>query len=344
MQRYKYLDIARGIGLMLVIISHSSGLSPYLINFYIPLFFVLSGYVYKEGRSYGENVKRKAVRLLVPYFGYSALLFAFYAISGRSMEEMKLSLFGVFYSRFCLYRAQAPDNVYLFTIANGAMWYLTAFFVASLLYHLVVDRCLASRRFLVGCGIVLLAVTMALAYLPVLLPWSIDLIGVAVLFMLAGTLLGRAQFFEKKWNVPLVLLVLVGYVVLSTVNPGINMSLREYGAYGAPSVPLFVLIGLSGSMLCIWLGKLVQNFAVGRVLAYVGQNTIILLSLHILGLEIFEKIADKFVDTHALTGVWFAAYHAVRVVAVVCGCLILGKLFDGIKAAIRKRAKGESGL
>lgn len=75
MKRYKYLDVARGIGLMLVVISHSCGLNSYLINFYIPLFFVLSGYTYKSGRSYGENVIKKAKRLLVPYFGYSAVLF-----------------------------------------------------------------------------------------------------------------------------------------------------------------------------------------------------------------------------------------------------------------------------
>lgn len=342
MQRYKYLDIARGIGLMLVIISHSSGLSSYLINFYIPLFFVLSGYVYKPGRSYAKNVSRKAKRLLIPYFGYSALLFAFYALTGRSAEEMKLSLFGVFYSRFCLYPAAAEENVYLFTIANGAMWYLTAFFVAGLLYHLVVDRCLKSRGFLVGCLVLLAAVTMAFSFLPVLLPWSIDLIGAAVFFMLAGTLLGRAQFFEKKWNVPLIFVVLVGYIALSTVNPGINMSLREYGAYGAFSVPLFLAIGLGGSMLCIWLGKLIEKLAVGRAFSYIGQHTILLLSLHIFGLEMFERIAGRFMDPHALTGAGFAAYHAVRVVVVVCGLLIFGKLLELAKTEIGRHMKKEA--
>ena len=309
---------------MLVIISHSSGLSSYLINFYIPLFFVLSGYVYKPGRSYAGNVSRKAKRLLIPYFGYSALLFAFYALTGRSAEEMKLSLFGVFYSRFCLYPAAAEENVYLFTIANGAMWYLTAFFVAGLLYHLVADRCLKSRGFLVGCLVLLAVVTMAFSFLPVLLPWSIDLIGAAVFFMLAN------------FGVP------AGYIVLSTVNPGINMSLREYGAYGALSVPLFLAIGLGGSMLCIWLGKLIETFAAGRALAYIGQHTILLLSLHIFGLEMFERIAGRFMDPHALTGAGFAAYHAVRVIVVVCGLLILGKLIDLAKVKIGSRRKKEA--
>ncbi len=338
MKRYKYLDIARGIGLLLVIISHSCGLSSYLINYYIPLFFVVSGYIYKPGRSYGENIGRKAKRLLIPYFGYSAVLLAFYALMGRSMREMGESVFGVLYSRYCLYDTTThTDNVYLFTVANGAMWYLTAFFVTSLVYHLVIDRCLASRKFLLGCAAVLIAVTMALAELPVLLPWSLDIACVGALFMIVGTLLGRAEFFERKWNLTLVLGVLAAYLLLSYVNPGINMSIREFGIYGALSVPCFILIGIAGSVLCIWLGKLIERSIVGRAMAYIGQNTIVLLAFHILGLELFEAVAAKFVSipapgsTTASGILWFTVYHAVRITASVCGCLVLGKLLDLVR-------------
>ncbi len=156
MKHFRYLDIARGIGLLLVIISHSCGLSPYLINYYIPLFFVVSGYLYKEGRSYGENIRHKAKRLLIPYFGYSAVLLAFYAATGRSLAETKDSAFGILYSRYCLYdTTMYEDNVFLFTVANGAMWYLTAYFSASLVYHLVADRCIAGKKvrgLLRGCS------------------------------------------------------------------------------------------------------------------------------------------------------------------------------------------------
>ena len=136
MKHWKYLDVARGIGLLLVIISHSCGLSPYLINYYIPLFFVVSGYLYKPGRSYGENVVHKAKRLLVPYFGYSALLLVFYRAIGRTWQETGRSALGVLYSRYCLFDTTThQDNVFLFTVANGAMWYLTAFFGGAYRAH-----------------------------------------------------------------------------------------------------------------------------------------------------------------------------------------------------------------
>lgn len=340
MKHLKHLDVARGVGLLLVIISHSCGLSSYLINYYIPLFFVVSGYIYKEGRGYQENIIRKAKRLLIPYFGYSAVLLVFYAVTGRTFEETRASAFGVLYSRYCLYdTTMYQDNVYLFTVANGAMWYLTAFFVTSLVYHLVIDRCLANRKFLGGCLVALTVITMALAELPILLPWSIDIACVGALFMIVGTLLGNGEFFEKKWNIPLVVGTLVIYMLLSTINPGINMSVREYGKYGALSVPFFILIGITGSVLCIWLGKMIQNNIVGRLMAYIGQNTIILLAFHILGLEVFEMIAGKIIDIGALSGGTFVLYHTIRIATSVCGCLVLGKIVERMKSVLHRKSR-----
>ena len=68
MRRYPYIDVARGIGMVLVVAGHAMGISMYLTCFFMQLFFVLSGYVYRQGKSYKQNMKRKTERLLVPYF------------------------------------------------------------------------------------------------------------------------------------------------------------------------------------------------------------------------------------------------------------------------------------
>lgn len=330
--RYRYLDIARGLGIMLVIISHAHGLSSYLINYYIPIFFIISGFTYCSGRSYGENVGKKAKRLLIPYFVYSFVLLGIYMILGRSMEETKFSLFGILYSRFCLYDMSThTDNVFLFTIANGAMWYLTAFFVTGLVFHAVADFALKNKKNLVLVLAALTVVTMALAELPILLPWSIDIACVGTIFMLAGKLLAQSGFFEKEGKLWRFACIFVAYMLLSYVNPGINMSVREYGVYERYSVPLFILIGISGSMLCIWVAQLIENTVLGRVVEYIGKNTIILMAFHIFGLEVFEMIAGRFVDVGALSGLTKLLYVVVRVTASVCGCLALGKAITWIK-------------
>lgn len=68
----------------------------------------------------------------------------------------------------------------------------------------------------------------------------------------------ESTVLRKKWNIPLIAAVFVIYILTSCLDPGINMSIREYGIYGAFSVPFFIIVGLTGSLLCIWFGKLIE--------------------------------------------------------------------------------------
>ena len=337
---YQYLDLARGIGILLVMISHAHGLSGYLINYYIPIFFIISGFTYHSGNSYGQNIKKKAKRLLIPYFIYSAMLVFVYILMGRSMQETKFSLLGVLYSRFCLYDMSThSSNVFLFTVANGAMWYLTAFFVTSLVFYAVADFALTNKKNNVIVLTILTVFTMALAELPILLPWSIDIAGVGTIFMLVGKMLADSNVYEKKAKAWMVLGTFGLYMVLSYLNPGINMSVREYGIYQRWSVPIFIVIGITGSMLCIWFAQLIQNTTIGKMIGYIGENTIILLAFHILGLEIFEKIALKFINVQELTGGREFVYVVVRVGISVCGCLVFGRIMTLLKQRMMATVK-----
>ena len=67
MRRYPYIDVARGIGMVLVVAGHAMGISMYLTCFFMQLFFVLSGYVYRQGKSYKQNMN--------VVFGYRDIVF-----------------------------------------------------------------------------------------------------------------------------------------------------------------------------------------------------------------------------------------------------------------------------
>ena len=60
--------------------------------------------------------------------------------------------------------------------------------------------------------------------------------------------------------------------VLAKVNPGINISVRSYGNYGAWSVLLFILVGICGSILCMWAGAMIESMWLGKILAYIGEK------------------------------------------------------------------------
>lgn len=336
--KYKYMDVARGLALLLVMVSHAHGLNRFLIYYYIQVFFIISGYIYKPGHAYGETIKKKAKRLLIPYFGYSALLWTFYALIRRDAGSMLRSLFGVVYSRFCLYKTYThPENVYLMDIANGAMWYLTAFFVTSLIFYLVADKCLADWKTMAVVTAALLAVTYLLNELPVLLPWSIDIAAISAILMLIGAIMRKYDFFEQKPRLWLILLTLAAYVGMVEFNGRLNMSIREYGKFDGLSLPFFLIVSVSGSTLCIWFSKLIQNLKAGTFLSYLGTHTIELMALHMLGLELFQIIAGRFIEVDALSGAVKWIYVAVRVTVAVAGALIAGALIDRIKGRLKAR-------
>lgn len=329
---FKYMDVARGLALSLVIISHANGLNLYLIFYYIQIFFIISGYVYRPGRSYGENIKKKAVRLLVPYFGYSALLWGFYAVIRRNADEVLHSLFGVFYSRFYLYKVGLrEDPVSLLDIANGAMWYLTAFFVTALLFHLIADKCLASMKVTLAWSAALLLISMGLNELPILLPWSIDIVGVTTVLMLVGAWMRKIEFFEKKENFWMVAGMLLIYLGTATFNGYLNTSVRIYGKFDSLSVPFYMIVSVSGSILCIWISKWIQNLKVGNLLAYLGTHSMELICVHMVVLEVFEIVAMRLFDVHAFTGITMILYQAVRIAVAIAVSLLAGQIIALLK-------------
>lgn len=330
---YKYVDVARGLALLLVMVSHAHGLNRFLIYYYIQVFFILSGYTYRTGRvSYGNAIKKKAKRLLLPYFGYSTLLWCFYALIRRDGAAMKQSLFGVLYSRFCFYKTQThEDNWYLLDIANGAMWYLTAFFVTSLIFYLIADKCLSDWKVCTIAVIVLLVVTAVLNQLPILLPWSVDTAAIAAILMLVGAFLRKWEFFERKPSIPAVVVTLIIYMAMVEFNGRLNMSIRQYGKFDGYSIPFFLVVSVSGSILCIWFSKWIQNTLAGNALSYLGTHTIELMCLHMAGLEIFEIAAGKFVDVTAFTGVVEWLYVAIRSTAAILAALAGGAVLGWMK-------------
>lgn len=82
--RLQWLDTLKGIGILLIMISHAFYNIPYMGIYlwacYIPLFFMASGYTFKPTHNLQETMKKKAKRLLCPYFIYACIFTALHSI------------------------------------------------------------------------------------------------------------------------------------------------------------------------------------------------------------------------------------------------------------------------
>ena len=88
-QHFYEIDVVKGIAILFVLWHHSFILYPINMldipwcqyamaihgTFYLNVFFLISGYLYANStqRSFLDNFKKKASRLLIPYFSYAVI-------------------------------------------------------------------------------------------------------------------------------------------------------------------------------------------------------------------------------------------------------------------------------
>ena len=147
-KRVLWLDMAKAAGILVVLLVHTGKsfgpVSFFGGMFYMPVFFVLAGMTFrwKPEERFLDFAKKKAKRLLVPYFGYNLFLFLFFFVkndllTGQVGKGSLFPLLGILYSRNCLFPMEASSNVYFMQILNAPTWFLTCMFVSYLLLWLL---------------------------------------------------------------------------------------------------------------------------------------------------------------------------------------------------------------
>jgi len=90
-KRIEYIDIARGIGILLVVLGHNDFgyISPFgyklIYSFHMPLFFFLSGYFFNPALSFVSFFKKRFNALLKPYL-FTIFLIYFVSVSFDNMS------------------------------------------------------------------------------------------------------------------------------------------------------------------------------------------------------------------------------------------------------------------
>lgn len=103
-KRIVWIDIAKGLGILLVVIGHVRTM-PFIHEciylFHMPLFFLLSGMVFKVEEYWIPCIRKKIVHLLLPYVFFAALFVpmryvADYFCTGE-WSTFRWSMFGISY-------------------------------------------------------------------------------------------------------------------------------------------------------------------------------------------------------------------------------------------------------
>ena len=137
-ERKKYLDAAKGWGILMVVFGHITKLgNPIDIWFgayKLAVFYFVSGYLLAMRQSFrkmstGEYIKKHAKSLLIPYLGYSAFVMLYNVIVGIMKWKSTTDIV----KRFLL-------QAYMTFSFRGisALWFLPTLFFAQVLFIFVI--------------------------------------------------------------------------------------------------------------------------------------------------------------------------------------------------------------
>ena len=199
MNRLKYIDIAKGITIIMVIIGHSTSgvLRGTIFSFHMPLFFIISSFTYsysKDIKTFWNKCKNNARHLLVPmvvlFLFKSSLELIQSSVRGEHINwyQELLSLLMTFY-----YSSGVPitnDNLNIGSI--GMLWFIVALFLGRTLFELC-KFCFRNNNILVLVCLVLSSIGYFLGKMS-WLPLCFDVVLFIQPFFLIGDLLKDFNF------------------------------------------------------------------------------------------------------------------------------------------------------
>ncbi len=312
--RLNYVDIAKGIGILLVVCSHTDALYlmwPFM-GLFVPIFYFCSGYTSSLRVPVAHAVKTRFRKLFIPYIFFNVLLLIVFR--HFSVREF----IGVFYSRYCLFPLDVSPNVKFMTSGNYPMWFLTSMIVSSFLFYILLSY-EKYKIFLIGGYFI---VTILFLLCPILMPWSIDTAFIASLFMYVGYII-RKQFYMQKLNIWMVSSIAIIYIGLQIIAGEINLSVRMYGI----SVLNYFILGCIGSIVVLWGSKYLEGTIVGNFFLLLGHHSMTIFCIQMM-FVVWAKNCYIYLFPQAYLGYWAGLFE---ILFALLGGLLISILFHKCK-------------
>lgn len=283
--RIEWLDVAKGLGVLLVVLGHLwyncsfPIVNQIIYTFHMPMFFVLSGFVFKKGDSgFGSFVSSKSKRLLLPTLIFFVLGVGLLLL--RSNESFTVILRNFFFiDGICPY--------------NDPCWYfITLFQLVVVSYFLNLDK--SSHRSKVFIMVVSFVLGLVIYEFEIFIPFGINRTIIAMVFFTLGSLLGQANREGKKiQKARLKFLAFAGCFPLWLLcgiflNKKISFYRMNLGNYF-----FFIIASICGSILFIGLCKLLQKTKIQGFLIKTAHNSILIIGTHYFLKLIFETVMKR---------------------------------------------------
>ena len=254
----------------------------------MPLFFILSGYTFKEVPI--NNLLKSTIkdfkRLFIPCIIARIIILIGNCIIDNSsffLELKKLLLCLVWGNHYGTFFGISFPSI-------GRIWFLPALFWSKTFYRLFLSKYNVDTR--VPFFTLMSLCSMILGLHGIILPQNLDMIFVCLLFMEIGYSLKDFDF--EKINCWIFLCLFSAWTYLSyNQEMWINMNQRTYHGYG-----LCIIVSLLGCICIFKFCKAIEELKLCKPLIFFGQHSLILLVIHSIAPYFYKgtSITQKLID------------------------------------------------
>jgi len=306
--RPNYLDWAKVLGIYIVIFGHYTGLLiPFsnnllwnitnnIASFHMQLFFIIAGVLFKV-RPIKEEFYKSVHRLLVPYFIISVICLIIYTvINDVSVKQFIKNIIGIL-SGYDFFHYAGFGEI------SGPLWFVWSLFcikiVISLYYHLI-----KIKKHLLAYGMLVLCCITAIItiFKGAVFPFRIDSSSIGLLFFIIG--FKGKYYFEKINLLNIRYLSLVSGIALLILVISTHFNINYDDINSKPSINwckwgnnfiLYVISGISGSVMIFSLSRLISDFK-SNIILNLSNGTMLILAFNYFFIQFFKGIikSDNF--------------------------------------------------
>ncbi len=271
--RIKWIDTAKGIGILCVLLGHVN--YPYLqtiiYTFHMPLFFFLSGFLF-SGNKYNTTafIKNKIRTLVVPYYFWAFFYFIPIDIIFRLINDKNID--------FSSYKD------FIIMGRKETIWFLGAMFCVSIIMYFLAKFLKNNIYFILFFSAIMFIIFAVYYYFGGKALWfNLDVAFMALPFFALGYYLSmRRQVLEKINKITPFLFIcliflflsinfIVGYLNKKISSVKVDMSQNSYG-----NLILMFVSAIAGIIVVVLISQKIHF----KFISYLGQNSIIYFIMH----------------------------------------------------------------
>lgn len=289
--RYEYIDITKGIGILLVVWAHIllvGWTHRFIYAFHMPLFFFMSGYLFNSVKyhSFKDFLKKRFRRLIIPYLIYSVSTWAIWAIFRYLTHSNVESYF------MPLLQTVIAQGSGEFLVHNSALWFIPCLFAVEIIYYYI---CKAGDIAAIALCIAFAVFNSIMASIfgesyMFTLPWNLDAAFYALPFYGIANIIHKHHSHEQllaKVNQNRIIAITTT-VVLTAILYYLSVFFQEC-SMGSSSyqceIYVFIFRAFIGCFALIIFSMLLANLHVPKFitnsLSWCGKNSLDIMCLHI---------------------------------------------------------------